>query len=110
MATVRMIFGSILGTFNSTADAVSALVNSGTGSIDMLNRFVQSAATDQRERHVAHRASFRQTLVRDTKMEIAAGNAVAVRFREESEVNKTLFDEAEKLIDDLFSKYDRANP
>tara|TARA_R110000787_G_scaffold13410_4_gene42126 strand:+ start:11197 stop:11529 length:333 start_codon:yes stop_codon:yes gene_type:complete len=110
MATARMIFGSMLGTISSTADAVSALVNSGTGSIDMLNRFVQSAATDQRERHVAHRASFRQTLMRDTKMEIAAGNAVAVRFREESEVNQKLFDEAEKMIDDIFSKYDRANP
>lgn len=109
MATARMIFGSMLGTVNSTADALSALVNSATGSIEMLNRYVDSAVTDQRERQLAHRASFRQTLVRETKMEIAVGNAKAVRFREESELNKTLFDEAATMIDAIFSEYDRAN-
>lgn len=109
MATVRMIAGSMLETVNSATDAVFGLVNSATGSIDMLNRFVQSASTDQRERHVAHRASFRQTLMRDTKLEIAAGNAKVVRFREESDLNRALFDEAEKIIDDIFSQYDRNN-
>lgn len=109
MATARMIFGSMLETVNSTADAVFGLVNSATGSIDMLNRFVQSSSTDQRERHVAHRASFRQTLMRDAKLEIAAGNAKVFRFREESDLNRELFDEAEKIIDDIFSQYDRNN-
>lgn len=109
MANVRMIAGSMLETVNSTADAVFGLVDTAVSSIDMLNRFVQSAATDQRERQLAHRASFRQNLMRDTKMEIAAGNAKVVRFRQESELNQTLFDEAATMIDAIFSEYDRAN-
>lgn len=109
MATVRMIVGSALGTVNSTADAVLGLANTATSSINMLNRFVESAATDQRERQLAHRVSFRQTLMREAKMEIAAGNAEVVLFREESELNRTLFDEASTLIDAIFSDYDRAN-
>ena len=109
MTTVRMILGSVLGTVNSTADAVFGLVDTATSSINMLNCFVESAATDQRERQLAHRASFRQNLMREAKMEIAAGNAEAVRFREESELNRTLFDEASTLIDAIFSGYDRAN-
>lgn len=110
MATVRMIVGSVLGTVNSTADAVFGLADTATSSINMLNRFVESAATDQRERQLAHRASFRQTLMREATMEIAAGNAEAVRFREESELNKTLFDEASAMIDAIFSGHDRTNP
>lgn len=109
MATVRMIAGSMLETVNSTADAVFGLVDTATSSIDMLNRFVQSAATDQRERQLAHRALFRQNLMREAKMEIAAGNAEVVRFRQESELNQTLFDEAATMIDAIFSEYDRAN-
>lgn len=110
MATARMIFGSMLGTINSTADAAFGLVNSATGSIGMLNRFVENANIDQRERHLAHRASFRQTLMRETKMEIAAGNAKAVRFREESQLNSELFDEAAAMIDAIFAQHDRTNP
>lgn len=107
MATVRKIAGSMLETVNSTADAVFGLVDTATSSIDMLNRFVQSASTDQRERHVAHRASFRQNLLRETKLEIAAGNAEIARFRDESELNAQLFDEADQVINDAFAQYDR---
>lgn len=110
MATVRMIAGSMLETVNSTADAVFGLVDTATSSIDMLNRFVQSAATDQRERQLAHRASFRQTLMREAKMKIAAGNAKVVRFREESDLNRELFDEAAAMIDAIFAQHDRTNP
>lgn len=109
MTSVRTIFGSALGTVNNTVEVVSGLVGAASSSIDMLNHLVESAHANQRERQVARGVSIRQKLLRETKIEIANGNAEVSRFCEESELNKSLFDEADKLVSEAFARHDRSS-
>ena len=109
MTSVRTIFGSALGTVNNTVDVVSGIVGAASSSIDMLNHFVESAYTNQRERQVAHSVSIRQKLLRETKVDIANGNAEVLRFCAESEINKNLYDEADKLVSEAFARHDRSS-
>lgn len=106
MATTRMTFGAVLSTLTNTANAVSDVVNTIGDGVGMANSFVQSASIDQKERQVAHRATFRQTLLRESSMEIAKGNAEAVAFRNESQLNAELFDQAAELLNNAFAAFD----
>lgn len=106
MATTRMAFGSILGTVTDTANAVSDLVKTTGLGIGMVNTFVQNASIDQKERQVAHRATFRSTLIREASMEIAKGNAESLAFIRESEDNAKLFSEAQDLLTSVFANFD----
>lgn len=106
MATTRMTVGSILGTITDTANMASNLVRTASGGVDMLNRFVDSASTDQRERQVAHRATYRSNLIREASMEIAKGNAESLAFARESEDNKKLFEDAQSLLTSAFATFD----
>jgi hypothetical protein len=107
MTNIRTIFGSALNAVNNTVTSVSGAVSAASSSIDMLNQYIEAASLDQRERQVAHRVATRQKLLRDAKIEIARGNAEVVRFCEESELNKSLFEEADKLVAEAFYQHDR---
>lgn len=110
MATTRMAVGSILGTVTDTANAVSDLVKTTGLGIGMLNNAVLNMSVDQKERQVAHRATFRSTIVREASMEIAKGNAEALAFCRESEDNKTLFETAQSQLLTAFENYDGSKP
>ena len=106
MATTRMTFGSILGMVTNTANAVGDLAGTVGDGVSMLNKFVESASIDQRERHVVHRTSYRSQLIRDSAMDMAKGNADALAFCRESEDNKVLFTEAQSELLAAFAALD----
>lgn len=106
MSNIRTTFGSVLGTVTAAANVVGNTMNTASGGVDMLNRFVESASVDQRERQVAHRATFRSTLVREASIEIAKGNAEALAFAAESETNAKLFNDAQSDLLAAFAAFD----
>lgn len=106
MASTRMAFGAIMGTITNTASAVSDLANTVGDSVGMLNKFVESASIDQRERHVVHRTTFREQLIREASMEIAKGDAETLVFCKESEENKQLFENAQSKLLAAFDNFD----
>ena len=106
MATTRMTFGSLLGMVTNTANAVGDLAGTLGDGVGMLNKFVESASIDQRERHVVHRTTYRSQLIRDSAMDMAKGNADALAFCRESEDNKLLFTEAQSELLAAFAAFD----
>jgi hypothetical protein len=105
MATTRMTFGAVLGTITDTAGMVSKTVTTVSGGIDMASRFVESAATDQRDRHAIHRKTFRDTLLREARIEVARSNREVLDFCAESEVNAKLYAQTtEYLPDNIFGE------
>lgn len=106
MATTRMTFGSLLGMVTNTANAVGDLAGTIGDGINMLNKFVETASIDQRERHVVHRTDYRSQLIRDSAIEMAKGNADALAFCRESEDNKLLFMEAQSSLLEAFAAFD----
>lgn len=107
MASTRMAFGSILGTVTATATAASDLIETAGLGVGMLNKFVREASTDQTERAVAHRATFRETVLREASMEIAVGNAEALEFCKQSEQNETLYMDAQSKLKAAFAAFDQ---
>ena len=100
MTSARLTFGAVLGTVTDTAAMVSNTVNTVSGAVNMANRFVESASTDQKDRQVIHRKTFRDTLLRDARIEIARSNAEVLSFVNESEQNKVLFTQAQEYLPD----------
>lgn len=100
MATARMTFGSILGTITDTASMVSKTVNTIGGGIDMANRFVESASTDQKDRQVIRRKTFRDQLLRESRMEVARSNKEVIDFCKENEDNQKLYEAAQEYLPD----------
>ena len=106
MATTRMTFGSLLSMVTNTANAVGDLAGTVGDGVGMLNKFVESASIDQRERHVVHRTTYRAQLIRDSAMDMAKSNADALAFCRESEDNKKLFADAQAELLEAFTKLD----
>ncbi len=106
MATTRMTLGSLLGMVTNTANAVGDLAGTLGDGVGMLNKFVESASIDQRERHVVHRTVYRSQLIRDSAMDIAKGNAEALAFARENDDNKKLFEDAQSSLLEAFAEYD----
>lgn len=105
MATTRMTFGAVLGTITDTAGMVSKTVTTISGGIDMASSFVESAATDQRDRQAIHRKTFRDTLLREARIDIARSNREVLDFCADSETNATLYSQAiEYLPDSIFGE------
>ena len=100
MATARLTFGSILGTINDTATAASDLVKTAGNGIGIVNKFVESAAIDQKDRQVIHRKTFRDQLLRDSRITIARSNKEVLDFTQESEENAKLYAAAEEYLPD----------
>ena len=106
MATTRMTFGSLLSMVTNTANAVGDLAGTVGDGVGMLNKFVESASLDQRDRHVVHRTTYRDQLIRDSAMDMAKGNAETLSFCRESSDNEKLFSEAQSSLLEAFSKLD----
>ncbi|WP_449474081.1 hypothetical protein [Sphingobium chungangianum] len=100
MATTRMTFGAVLGTITDTASMVSKTVTTIGGGIDMANRFVESAATDQRDRQAIHRKTFRDTLLREARIDVARSNREVFDFCTESQANAALYAQAQEYLPD----------
>jgi hypothetical protein len=101
-----MTFGSILGMVTNTANAVSDLAGTVGDGVGMLNKLVESASIDQRERHVVHRTTYRSQLIRDSAMDMAKGNAEALSFCRESTDNELLFKAAQDELLVAFTAHD----
>ena len=103
MATARMTFGAVLSTIGETANMVTSTVKTGSDAIAMLNRFVDSASTDQKDRQLVHRKTFRDTLLRESRMQVAQSNKEVIDFCNENEDNLKLYKQAEELLpNDIF--------
>lgn len=108
MATTRMTLGSLLGMVTNTANAVGDLAGTIGDGVGMLNKFVESASIDQRERHVVHRTDYRSQLIRDSATAMAKSNADVLAFCRESEDNRLLFEEAQSELLAAFAAFDSA--
>lgn len=63
MSTTRLSFGAVLGTVQSTANAVTGALDAASAGIGMLNSFVTQAADNQRIRQVADKEDFVEALI-----------------------------------------------
>lgn len=103
MTTARMTVGTVLGTITETAATLTNAVKTASDAVSMANRFVESAATDQRDRQVTHRKTFRDNLLRDARMEVAKSNAAVLAFCSESAEQAKLYEQATAYLpDDIF--------
>lgn len=103
MTSARMTLSAVLGTVTETASTVTNVVKTVSDAVTIGNRFVESAMIDQKDRQVIHRKTFRDQLLRDSRMEVARSNAEVLDFVNESEQNKELYTQAtEYLPDDIF--------
>lgn len=103
MTTARMTLSAVLGTVTETASTVTNVVKTVSDAVTIGNRFVESAMIDQKDRQVIHRKTFRDTLLRESRMEVARSNAEVLDFCKESDTNATLYAQAtEYLPDNIF--------
>lgn len=103
MTTVRTTISAALGTVTEAAGTITNVIGTIGDVTTMANRFVESALTDQKDRQVIHRKTFRDQLLRDSRMEVARSNKEVLDFTNESEVNKELYDQATNYLpDDIF--------
>ena len=103
MTSARMTLSAVLGTVTETASTVTNVVKTVSDAVTIGNRFVESAMIDQKDRQVIHRKTFRDQLLRDSRMEVARSNAEVLDFINESDNNKKLYESAtEYLPDDIF--------
>src|SRR3982750_1338657 len=69
MATVRMAAGNLLGTIADTANTVSVLANTVSGSVSILNDMVQNVKNKRRESTLVEMISFRDNLINDASLD-----------------------------------------
>ena len=105
MASARMTFGSVLGMVSNTANALADLAGTVGDGVGMINKFVEDASIDQRDRSILHRKSFRSGILEESRMEIAVRDAEVVKFCSESQLNKELYEKAcQYLPDNIFDE------
>lgn len=106
MATTRMALGALLGTVTDTAKAVSDLVTTCGDGIGMLHATVHQASDHQRQRHVADNVSFREELITESSLRIAATGAQALAFCRQGDDEAKLFEDAQSKLLEAFAKFD----
>lgn len=94
MATARIALGSIMDTVSQTANSVSALVNTTTKGIGMLDAFVTKAANEQKKQHIRAGLTFDEHLKIDFAREVTTLKTDADEFCNKSTRHKELFNEA----------------
>ena len=102
MASVRMTFGSILGAVTTTADTATSLVMSLNKGAGMLNTAIDEAAHEQSVNARIRKSSLQQRAVETAAMEDAQRQKSVLIFCQD-EVNKSLFDAAQKRYAALFA-------
>ena len=90
-ATTKLTIGAVLGTVTDTAVTISDTVKTLGLGVGMVNSYVSNASIDQRERQVAHRATYRNNLINESSMEIARQGKEVLDFMLLAERNKSLF-------------------
>lgn len=102
MATARIAMGSIMSTISQTANSVSALINTTTKGIGMLDAMVTKASDEQALRHKKDRRQFVKNLQREAAEEEASANIQVLEFcaksNEHAKLYKTAFDEFGQLF------------
>ena len=93
-ATMRLAFGSIMETVTNTANSVSALVNTGARSINMLDQFVSKAQREQAMSHKKDVLSFEDNLLAQYAEEDAERILRADEFCNKSERHAELYNNA----------------
>jgi len=102
MANTRATLGAVLGTVAQTATMVTDVVKTGSDAVNMLNKFVESAAQDQKDRQVIHRKTSREQMLREARMDVARSNKEVLDFCKDAE-DKMLYEAATQLLsDDIF--------
>jgi hypothetical protein len=102
-ANIKLAASAVLGTVTDTASVISDTAKTLSGAVNMANTFVQSASLDQKDRGIIHRKTFRDTLLRESRMSVARSNNEVLSFIGESEVNAKLYASAEEYLpDDIF--------
>jgi len=100
MTTARITAGAVLGTVSQAANTVTDIVKTAGSGVTIVNRFVESAATDQKDRQLIHRKTFRDRLLQESRMEVARRNLEVLAFISESDDYKLLYQEAEAYLPD----------
>jgi len=100
MASIKLAAGTVLDTVANTAKVVSDTAQTLSGAVGMANRFIESASVDQKDRQLIHRKTFRDTLLRESRINIAQSNKEVVDFIAESEANAKLYAQAEEYLPD----------
>ena len=103
MASAKLTLGSIFGTINDTANAVSSLVNTTTRGIGMLDAFVTKAANEQRKQHIADDAKFEETLLREFAQEQAEADLKVVEFCKKSADHERLYQKSYDRLNSLLN-------
>lgn len=103
MASLKLTASTVLDTVSNTAAVISDTAKTASGAVNMLNRFVESASVDQKDRQLIHRKTFRDNLLRESRISIAQSNKEVIDFCAESEANAKLYEAAtEYLPDSIF--------
>jgi hypothetical protein len=95
-----MTAGAVLDTVTQAANTVTDIVKTAGSGVTIVNRFVESAATDQKDRQLIHRKTFRDRLLQESRMEVARRNLEVLAFVSESDDYKLLYQEAEAYLPD----------
>ncbi len=103
MATTKATLGSILEMFTQTAGMITNIVTTASDGVDMANRFVESASIDQKDRHIIHRKTFRDDLLRQSRLTVAKADEEVLNFIKSNDTNAQLYAKAETYLpDDIF--------
>lgn len=99
MASFTSALDSVYGTVSSAASSVGALFDTGAAGISMLNRYVATAAEQQKLRHEYDNATYEHQLHKRVAIAEAKQNHEIRAFYDADAANKALFETAFKRIE-----------
>lgn len=110
ISSFRGAIGSVLGTVSNTASAITNLVGATNSGINMLDSFVQTAATKQRMDNALDLSSYETTALNRVGMELANQEMEILVYRKQSTEHDTAFTNAyNRLYEVLHPKTDAKN-
>lgn len=93
MATSRLTFGAILSTVQTTATTITSSLEAANRGVGMLTAFVDKAAKEQKERHIADGESFLVNLINEKAIEDAQALLTVDKFLAQSARHAELFEQ-----------------
>ena len=104
-STARAALGSILGTINSTATSISAIVNTAGKSVGMLDAFVSKASEQQVIKQKVAREDFVNDLIRTCAETQTMANMAVVEFCSKSSAHAEQYATAYDRYSNLLAEY-----
>jgi hypothetical protein len=104
-AGVTSAYRSIMGTVAITANSATALINTVSKSVTMLDAFVSNASDEQRAKQEARREDFVNNLIRTSAQQQAEANIQAVEFCNQSKAHAEQYESAHDRYSALLNKY-----